>query len=95
MFYVYIITNKSHGTLYIGQTDNLAKRIFEHKEKHRSGFASRYNLTRLVWYEAFPTRTEAFTRERRIKNWKRAWKIELIEKTNPSWTDLSKELSFI
>lgn len=95
MFYVYIITNKPRGTLYIGQTDDIVKRMWEHKNKTRQGFAKHYNLTQLVWIESFETRDAAFYTERRMKKWYREWKINLIEKHNPDWEDLTETLDII
>lgn len=95
MFYVYIITNKVEGTLYIGHTDNLVHRMWEHKNKVRKGFSAKYNLNQLVWYESFERREEALTCERRMKDWKRAWKIEKIVERNPNWNDLTEGLSII
>ena len=91
-FYTYILASRRNGTLYTGSTDNLARRIYEHQEKVRSGFAAKYDVTLLVWFEQFETREGAFKRERQIKEWKRVWKLELIEKTNPWWRDLSETL---
>ena len=93
MFYVYIITNKPNGTLYLGQTDDLVKRMWEHKNKVRSGFASRYNLDQLVWFASFDTREAAFTVERRMKTWKRQWKTNKITERNADWKDLTDSLS--
>ena len=90
VFSTYIITNTYHGTLYCGHTDNLGNRMNAHKTGHLPGFASKYGCRHLVWYENFATRHEAFVRERRIKGWKRAWKIELIEAENPHWVDISE-----
>jgi len=90
-FYVYILTNKKHGVLYTGLTNELERRVLEHKNKVVRGFTKRYNLTKLVYYEGHETYDEAFKRERRIKRWRRIWKIELIEKANPEWKDLSKD----
>ncbi len=95
MFYVYIITNKPRGTLYIGQTDDIVKRIWEHKNKTKQGFATSYNLTILVWLESFETRDAAFQTERRMKKWHRDWKINLIEQCNPNWEDLTETLDII
>jgi len=91
-FYVYIVTNRPKGVLYTGMTDDLARRTWEHLQKARPGYAAKYNCRTLVWFEAFETREAVFQRERRIKEWKRAWKIELIEKENPDWRDLSDAL---
>lgn len=89
MFYVYIITNKRNGTLYTGHTDDLATRMQAHRQKVFKGFSARYGCHHLVWFEAHDSRDAAFKRERQIKEWKRAWKIELIEKENPDWLDIS------
>ena len=91
-FYAYIMASGRNGTLYTGSTDNLARRVYEHQERVRSGFASKYDCVLLVWFEPFDTREGAFKRERQIKEWKRIWKIELIEKINPWWRDLSETL---
>ena len=90
MFYIYIIAAKRNGALYTGHTDNLSQRVAEHKDGRYKGWAWDHACRYLVWYEAFKTRDEAFTRERRIKEWNRAWKLELIEKENPAWIDISK-----
>ena len=87
-FYVYMLASKKHGTLYTGMTDDLAKRVWMHKEKILKGFTSKYGVDKLVWYEVHETRESAFIRERAIKKWNRAWKIEMIEKENPNWADL-------
>jgi putative endonuclease len=87
-FYVYMLANQYNGTLYIGHTDDLAKRVHEHKTHAIKGFTSRYNVTRLVWFEAHETRDSAFQRERQMKVWKRDWKIALIETANRHWDDL-------
>jgi putative endonuclease len=91
-FYVYIVASQRNGTLYIGSTDGLSKRAWEHREKVRPGFTAKYNVSILVWYQAFDTRAGAFKRERQMKKWNRAWKLELIERFNPAWVDRSDEL---
>ncbi|MFO1185109.1 MAG: GIY-YIG nuclease family protein [Bauldia sp.] len=91
-FYVYMLASRRNGTLYVGMTDDLARRGWEHREGVRPGFTRRYGVTRLVWYEAHATRESAFERERRIKEWRRAWKLELIEASNPEWSDLYETL---
>jgi putative endonuclease len=93
MFYVYMLSSRPHGTLYTGMTDDLVRRIAEHKAKTVSGFTAKYTVDRLVWFEAHETRESAWRRERRIKEWKRAWKIQLIETDNPHWIDLYPGLS--
>ena len=89
-YYVYIMTNHT-GTLYTGVTNNLERRISEHKNKLLPGFTGRYNITRLAYYEAFSDIREAIAREKQIKGWLRAKKIALIESVNPGWKDLSEE----
>ena len=91
-FFVYILASKKNGTLYTGSTDDLKKRVWEHKEEIFPGFTSKYGVKMLVWFEAHDSREAAQTRERQIKEWNRAWKIELIEKENPDWDDLYEEL---
>ncbi|MFY0398852.1 MULTISPECIES: GIY-YIG nuclease family protein [Brevundimonas] len=92
MFYVYILASRRNGTLYTGSTDDLLKRVAEHREKLRDGFTARYAVSRLVWYEAHNSRETAFLRERRIKEWRREWKLDLIERMNPEWADLFETL---
>ncbi len=82
---VYILSSKRNGTLYIGVTSNLVKRIWEHKNKVVEGFTKRYNVHQLVWYELHGSMESAIAREKRLKNWKRKWKLELVEKNNPNW----------
>lgn len=93
MFYTYILASRRNGTLYTGSTDDLAKRVFEHKAKVRAGFTARYDVDKLVWFEPFEDRENAFRRERRIKEWRRPWKLRLIGETNPDWRDLYDDLS--
>ena len=90
-YYVYILTNKRSGTLYIGVTGNLERRIYEHKKKLIDGFSKRYNLTKLVYYEQTDDVSIAIEREKRMKKWYRKWKIELIEKENHKWNDLAAD----
>ncbi|MEM7243427.1 MAG: GIY-YIG nuclease family protein [Pseudomonadota bacterium] len=87
-FYTYIVTNKRHGTLYIGVTNNIERRAWEHKLGLGSKFTRKYKLRRLVWFEEFPTVFAAIETEKRLKNWHRQWKINLIERSNPEWHDL-------
>ncbi|MFA7262734.1 MAG: GIY-YIG nuclease family protein [Caulobacter sp.] len=87
-FHVYILASKRNGTLYIGSTDDLSRRTWEHREGLRAGFTKKYGVHLLVWHQAFDTREGAFRRERQMKTWNRAWKIELIERSNPGWRDL-------
>lgn len=90
-YYVYILTNKKNGTLYIGSTPDLQKRVNEHKQKVFDGFTKKYNIDKLIYVEEFITKSDAILRERQLKKWNRKWKIDLIEKNNPEWNDLSKK----
>ena len=90
---IYILTNKPNGTLYIGVTSNISNRIEQHQNKVVSGFSKKYNLDKLVYYEQFDSMYDAINREKQLKNWRREWKVSLIEKHNPSWRDLSLEIS--
>lgn len=89
---VYILAGGWHGTLYVGVTSDLIKRIWEHKNDVVAGFTKRYGVHNLVWFEQHATMETAIAREKAIKEWKRAWKIDLIEKDNPKWRDLYPEL---
>ena len=89
---VYILASRPNGTLYTGVTSNLIARIWQHKNDVIDGFSKRYRVHRLVWYEIHPTMESAITREKQLKKWKRAWKINLIERDNPLWRDLYEEL---
>jgi len=91
-FYVYILASQRNGTLYIGHTDSISRRTWEHREGGIQGFAAKYGVKHLVHYEAFETREGAFRRERAMKKWRRLWKIELIERFNPAWRDLFDDL---
>ncbi len=92
-FYVYIVASARNGTIYIGMTDDLARRVWEHKEKINSGFTAKYGCDKLVWYETHDSRESAFTRERQLKEWRRSWKLMLIEAENPIWSDLCETLN--
>ena len=87
-FYVYILASRKHGTLYIGLTSNLLQRIWQHKQGTIAGFTKKYAVTRLVHYEVFASPSDAIQREKSLKRWPRAWKVNLIEGDNPDWTDL-------
>lgn len=87
-FYVYIMTNKSR-TLYTGVTSDLERRVFEHKNKLVPGFTSKYNITKLVWFEEFDDSMQAIEGEKKIKGWRRSKKVALIEANNPGWEDLA------
>jgi putative endonuclease len=87
-FFVYILASRIGGTLYIGVTNDLIRRVLEHREGKAEGFTKRYKVTRLVYFEVFDDVLEAIAREKRLKRWNRAWKIRLIEERNPNWDDL-------
>jgi len=88
-FYIYILSNKRNGTLYIGVTNSLFTRTFQHKLKEDlSSFTAKYNISKLVYYESYQFVQDAIQREKELKKWNRQWKIELIEKENPAWRDL-------
>jgi putative endonuclease len=92
-YWVYILASKRNGTLYIGVTNDLSRRVFEHKSKRGATFTSRYNVGMLVWYESYSDVNEAIGREKQLKKWERAWKLKLIEEFNPAWRDLYFELN--
>jgi putative endonuclease len=92
-YFVYIMTNRKDGTLYIGVTNDLARRGHEHRGKAQRGFTEKYNLGRLVYYETYPTAQEAIAREKAMKKWNRAWKIRHIAEMNPGWRDLYDDLN--
>lgn len=91
-FLVYLLTNRPGGTLYCGVTNDLARRLIEHRTGRGVAFTARYNLHRLVWFEAHETVEAAIRRETRIKGWRRAWKDDLIAAQNPTWRDLAHEI---
>ena len=89
---VYILASKRNGTLYIGVTSDLVRRVWEHRNDLTAGFSKRYQTHLLVWFERHESMESAIVRERRLKEWKRAWKLELIEAANPAWRDLYREI---
>ena len=91
-YFVYILASKRNGTLYIGVTNNLLKRVYEHKNDLIGGFTKKYYIHNLVYYEVYRNISDAINREKRMKKWKRQWKIELIEETNPQWRDLYSDI---
>ena len=91
-YYVYILANKRNGTLYIGVTSDLVKRIYEHKQKLVDGFTKKYGVDMLVYYELTENIDSAIQREKQLKKWNRDWKLSLIEKDNPKWEDLYPKL---
>ena len=93
MYHVYILTNRRNGTLYVGCTSDLMKRIYQHKQGCIKGFTEKYKVNILVHYEMFYDISDAINRERNLKSWNRMWKIRLIEENNSKWTDLYRELT--
>lgn len=91
-FYVYILASKPNGTIYVGSTSDLIRRVWEHKNSLVPGFTAKYNVHNLVYYEIHETYVEAARREKRFKNWCRQWKLNLIENQNPEWRDLYEEI---
>lgn len=91
-YFVYMLSSGRHGTLYIGVTRDLSRRVHEHKTRANIGFTSRYGVDRLIWYETYERIDEAIARERSLKTWRRDWKIVLVEESNPDWTDLYPSL---
>jgi putative endonuclease len=87
-YYVYILASRRDGAIYVGITNDLVRRIYEHRTKAVPGFTSKYNITLLVWFEAYDDPISAITREKELKKWKRSWKVQLIEAENPKWSDL-------
>jgi putative endonuclease len=92
MYFVYLLASRRYGTLYVGSTTNLARRVWEHKNKVVPGFTTRYRVDRLVWFESHDDREAALHREKQIKGWRRDWKINLIEAQNRYWIDLFDSL---
>lgn len=91
-YFVYILASKPRGTLYVGVTNNLIRRIFEHKNKLIEGFTEQYDVNLLVWYESSESIESAIAYEKKLKRWRREWKIEMIEKQNPEWVDLYQQI---
>jgi putative endonuclease len=92
VFYVYIVASGRNGTIYTGGTDDIRVRIENHRAKRFGGFTAKYGVAKLVWYETHPSREQAFRRERQIKEWRRIWKLQLIEARNPNWVDLIPDI---
>jgi len=92
-YFVYILASRHNGTLYVGVTSDVVRRVAEHREGATPGFTERYGVKRLVWYEAHDSIEAAIRREKRLKKWPRAWKVALIEETNPQWQDLWAEIT--
>jgi putative endonuclease len=87
-YYVYILASRRDGAIYVGITNDLVRRVYEHRIKAVPGFTTKYNITRLVWFGTHDDPISAISREKELKKWKRAWKTQLIEKDNPNWDDL-------
>ena len=92
-YYVYLLASKKYGTLYIGVTNDIIRRIHEHKSRVAAGFSKRYSVDRLVWFEIYEDPVTAITREKELKKWRREWKIRLIEEQNPQWIDLYPQIT--
>lgn len=95
MYYIYVVSNKSNSTIYIGVTSNIIKRVYEHKNKLVDGFTEKYNCNKLVYYELFEDPESAINREKQLKKWRRDKKNQLIEKLNPAWKDLYDEIIWL
>jgi putative endonuclease len=92
-YYVNLLASKKRGTLYLGVTNDLVRRVYEHRTKAAPGFTKRYGVDKLVWFEIHDTAEAAITREKELKKWRRDWKIRLIEESNPEWVDLYPGIS--
>ncbi len=92
-YYVYLLASDKYGTLYLGVTNDIVRRIFEHKSKTVAGFTKRYAVDKLVWFEIYDDALTAIAREKELKKWRREWKIKLIEEKNPQWIDLYPEIA--
>ena len=91
-YYVYILASRKDGAIYVGMTNDIVRRIYEHRIKAVPGFTFKYNITRLVWFEIYDDPISAISREKELKKWKRAWKIQLVEAQNPGWADLYESI---
>ena len=91
-YYVYLLASRTNGTLYLGMTNDLVRRVYEHKTKAVRGFSARYGVDRLVRFEIYDDPVTAITREKELKKWRRAWKVRLIETANPAWDDLCETI---
>ena len=92
-YYVYLLASDKYGTLYLGVTNDIIRRVYEHKSKVVAGFTKRYAVDKLVWFEIYDDPTSAIAREKELKKWRRNWKIRLIEESNPQWIDLYPQIS--
>ena len=94
MYFVYLLASQRNGTLYIGVTNDLGRRVEQHRTESVPGFTRRYHVHTLVWFETFARIDEAIAREKQLNGWNRAWKLRLIEKSNPDWLDVSADIPF-
>ena len=92
-YYVYLLASDKYGTLYLGVTNDIVRRVYEHKTKAVAGFPKRYAVDKLVWFEIYDDPISAIAREKELKKWRRDWKIRLIKEQNPQWTDLYSQIS--
>jgi putative endonuclease len=92
-YYVYLLASDKYGTLYLGVTNDILRRVYEHKTKAVAGFTKRYSVDKLVWFEIYEDPVAAITREKELKKWRRDWKIRLVEETNPQWIDLFPQIA--
>jgi putative endonuclease len=92
-YYVYLLASRKYGTLYVGVTSDLIRRVYEHKSKAVRGFTAKYGVDRLVWFECHDDPSSSIAREKEIKKWRRDWKISLIEENNPDWLDLYESVA--
>ena len=92
-YYVYLLASGKYGTLYLGVTNDIVRRVYEHESKAVAGFSKRYSVDKLVWFEIYEDPGTAIAREKELKKWHRDWKIRLIEESNPQWIDLYPEIS--
>jgi putative endonuclease len=92
-YYVYLLASRKDGPLYLGVTNDLIRRTYEHRSKATRGFTSRYNITKLVWFEVYDDPLSAISREKEIKKWRRSWKVALIAQENPDWRDLYENIT--
>jgi putative endonuclease len=93
VYYVYLMATRKHGTLYVGVTNDLVRRGYQHRTNAVQSFTSRYHVHQLVWFETYDDPLTAIAREKEIKKWRREWKINLIERTNPDWADLYESIA--
>jgi putative endonuclease len=91
-YYVYILASRKDGAIYVGVTNDIVRRIYEHRRKALPSFTSKYNITRLVWFEIYDDPISAITRDKELKKWRRTWKVQLIEAQNPEWKDVYESI---